>query len=203
MKRYMPYVLLAVNFWTCNALAQSHPLYSARMEFHAITDAPAPELTPAIRLFRNLPRTTQEYRLQRVWAWSTGPSMVWSLDASYHLSDNAVGEAESHASIGSQGRKKVYAVHFQPGFKLSDNSWAYANIGYEGTSLHEETARGVVDWEMEVVSYGLGMRNLVGEHFYLQTDIQQLFPTSPLVHGNGIGLKPPSTSGWLRVGYNF
>jgi opacity protein-like surface antigen len=121
------------------------------------------------------------------------------------------GKTESSGTFGSTSSKlkDVWAISLLPGFKLGDETLAYARLGYakaKGEFSNFTTSGGNVSKDFSGVLYGLGIKHAFNQHLAVVLEYQNLdLKAKDLESAAGIttNVKPGGNGFLLGVQYGF
>lgn len=196
-------LLAAAALLTSTAYAQGNPFEGWSLGLNMSLQSNTTELNAGTDRFSSLGWTSQGANLQASYGWPTSASSVFSVGVNYSLTDASGGDASTAVGAFSLKRKNAYSVYFEPGLKLSDTTLAYFKVGYEGTTLREDTSLGGMEKTLDGAGYGFGLRGMLDKHVYLQAEVKQLFYNTANFPGQATGFKLTGTEGLLGLGYQF
>jgi len=124
---------------------------------------------------------------------------------------NAFGKTETSSNFGSTSSKlkDVWALSFLPGFKLGDQTLAYARLGYaraKGEFSNYTTSGGNVSKDFTGALYGLGIKHAFNQHLAVVFEYHNLdLKAKDLESAGGVttNVKPGGNGFLLGVQYGF
>jgi opacity protein-like surface antigen len=203
MYQRLPLLLIATALLSAPAFAQKTPFEGLSLGLNAVLDSSSTELGPDAQRLSGLGWTTQGASIQGAWGWPVGESSIFSVGATYHLSDISSGDSNTNGGAFSLKRHSAYSVYMEPGFKLSNQTLVYATVGYEAANMRLDTSTGGTEQSIEGAGYGVGMRSYFSKHGYVQVEIKQLDYRATHFPDQTANFKASATEGLLGVGYQF
>lgn len=203
MKTLHVWAAITSGLISFNTFAQSVSFEGASIGFNAALDSPTTEFTSGTDQLKSVGWTSVGGGLKVAYGWAAGQAGVVSVGANYQLNDISAGEFKSATGFGSLKKKSSYSIYFEPGFKATQHTLAYATIGYEGANLRLESTADSVDRNINGASLGFGLRTLLAPHIYLQTEVKQIVYNSTTFNGQLVDLRTSATKGLIGIGYQF
>ena len=203
MQYRIPFALMALALCSSATFAQTHPFEGPSAALNLGLYSNSTEISSSTDTLNGLGQTTQGANIQGAWGWAVSPSWIFSVGASYNLTDQSAGNANLLGGAVNLKRRNAWSVYMEPGIKVSDQTLVYAKVGYENGNLRVEGTGSSFDKTMDGAGYGLGIRTMLDSNLYLQAEIKQIYYTAVSVPGQATDLKTQATEGLFGIGYQF
>lgn len=128
--------------------------------------------------------------------------IVFGLTATYDFADSKLGEdSDPIGSLSIKGQNR-YSVNLRPGYMVSQNTMAYATVGYNAMLVKVSGDSGVsASKNYSGIGYGLGLAAMLNKNLFIKAEVQQVNFGSQTI--SGMGIKPNLTIGTIGIGYKF
>lgn len=135
------------------------------------------------------------YQIDPLWGIGVG--------ATYDINKAKFGETSSATSQSKVEGKNHYSVYLQPFVVVSPSTAVFAKVGYHSIKMvAKETNKPDFSKKTNGIGYGLGVKTLIADNFYVQAEAG-VVDYSKKTGSNNNSLRLKSTTGMLSVGYKF